>query len=137
MPTINNDDNLEKQNISNLEFKNSNYNETNDEKNLENKKDSIHEIKQELSSLLNLINKKMQTTDEESFWVIDRFEENFAICENRETKEIRKININELPEDIKEGSVLKFKSNKYELDLEEEKKIEERISEKMKNIWND
>ena len=47
------------------------------------------------------------------------------------------LNINELPEDIKEGSVLKYKSNKYELDLEEEKKIEERISEKMKNIWNE
>lgn len=137
MSAINNDDNLEKQNILHLECKNSDHNETNDKKILENKENSLQEIKQELSSLLNLINKKMPTIDEESFWVIDRFEENFAICENRETKEIRKINLYDLPENIKEGSVLKLKNDKYELDLEEEKKIEERISEKMKNIWND
>ena len=133
MSAINNDDNLEKQNILHLECKNSDHNETNDKKILENKENSLQEIKQELSSLLNLINKKMPTIDEESFWVI----ENFAICENRETKEIRKINLYDLPENIKEGSVLKLKNDKYELDLEEEKKIEERISEKMKNIWND
>ena len=123
MSAINNDDNLEKQNILHLECKNSDHNETNDKKILENKENSLQEIKQELSSLLNLINKKMPTIDEESFWVIDRFEENFAICENRETKEIRKINLYDLPENIKEGSVLKLKNDKYELDLEKKKKI--------------
>ena len=98
---------------------------------------SFKDVKHELRNLIDLLTKKMQTMKEESFWVIDRFEENFAICENRETKEIRKLNINQLPENLKEGNVLKLQNNKYELDLEEQQNIEKRIAEKMKNIWND
>lgn len=110
MPILNNDENLEK---------------------------SFKDVKHELRNLIDLINKRMKTMEEGSLWVVDRFEENFAICENRETKEIRKINFNELPENLKEGNVLKLQNNKYEIDLEEQQNIEKRIAEKMKNIWND
>lgn len=120
MPTINND------NSKDLESQKLNLS----------KQSKLDELKLEMSKLLSQITKKMHKM-EESIWVVDRFEENFAICENRRTKEKREIEIEKLPKSIKEGSVLKFKDNKYELDLEEEKNIEKRIEEKMKNIWND
>ena len=120
MPTINNENNkdLENQKL-NLS-----------------KQSKLDELKLEMSKLLSHINKKTHKM-EESIWVVDRFEENYAICENRRTKEKIEIEIEKLPQNIREGSVLKFKDNKYELDLEEEKNIEKQIEEKMKNIWND
>ena len=42
----------------------------------------------------------------------------------------------DLPEDSREGSILKLKNGKFELDLEEEEKVEKRIKEKMDNLWN-
>ena len=125
MPILNNNENL------NMQNENSNSND------LIKNHLSFTDVKHELRNLIDLINKRMKTIEEGSIWVVDRFEENFAICENRETKEIRKINLKELPENLKEGNVLKLQSNKYELDLEEQQNIEKRIAEKMKNIWND
>ena len=46
------------------------------------------------------------------------------------------IEISKLPEDIKEGSVLKYENGEYKIDIEEQKNIEERIKGKMRNIWN-
>ena len=125
MPILNNNENL------NMQNENSNSND------LIKNQLSFTDVKHELRNLIDVINKRMKTIEEGSIWVVDRFEENFAICENRETKEIRKINLKELPENLKEGNVLKLQSNKYELDLEEQQNIEKRIAEKMKNIWND
>lgn len=125
MPILNNNENL------NMQNENSNSND------LIKNQLSFKDVKHELRNLIDLINKRMKTMEEGSIWVVDRFEENFAICENRETKEIRKINFNELPENLKEGNVLKLQNNKYEIDLEEQQNIEKRIAEKMKNIWND
>ena len=68
--------------------------------------------------------------------VIDRIENNIAICENRENGIFIKIDVSKLPDNIKEGSIIKYKDGIYRLDLEEQKNIEERIAEKMKNIWN-
>lgn len=67
--------------------------------------------------------------------VIDRFEGNYAICENGETKEIVEIKKDILPENAKEGSVLKWQNGKYKIDIEEQKNIEKRIKEKMDNLW--
>lgn len=125
MPILNNNENL------NIQNENSNSND------LIKSQLNFKDVKHELRNLIDLINKRMKTMEEGSIWVVDRFEENFAICENRETKEIRKINLNELPENLKEGNVLKLQSNKYELDMEKQQNIEKRIAEKMKNIWND
>ena len=68
--------------------------------------------------------------------VVDRIENNIAICENRENGIIIKIDVSKLPDNIKNGSIIKYIDGNYRLDLEEEKNIEERIAEKMKNIWN-
>lgn len=72
----------------------------------------------------------------ESKFVIDRFENGYAVCENRDTKEMHNIEIKDLPEGAKEGSVLKFENGKYVIDEEEQKIIEERIRQKMDNLWN-
>ena len=100
MPILNNNENL------NMQNENSNSND------LIKNQLSFTDVKHELRNLIDLINKRMKTIEEGSIWVVDRFEENFAICENRETKEIRKINLKELPENLKEGNVLKLQSNK-------------------------
>lgn len=68
--------------------------------------------------------------------VVDRIENNIAICENRNNGKIIEIDVSKLPKEIKEGTVLKYQNGIYNIDLEEQKKIEERIKEKMENIWN-
>lgn len=45
------------------------------------------------------------------------------------------IHINQLPDGIKEGSVIRYFDGKYELDIEEQKNIEDRIAEKMDSLW--
>lgn len=70
----------------------------------------------------------------EEVLVVDRIEGKVAVCENRENKKMCNIAISSLPKDIKEGSVLKYKDGKYEIDDSNE--IEKRIEQKMKDIWN-
>lgn len=69
----------------------------------------------------------------EEILVVDRIEENIAVCENRKTKKMQNINLEELPEGIKEGSILKWRDGKYEIDTSGE--IENRIEQKMKDVW--
>ena len=69
-------------------------------------------------------------------FIIDRIEENFAICENLETKELVEININELPKKLKNGNVIVFKNNEYELDLNEEELRRKRIRERFNKLKN-
>lgn len=72
----------------------------------------------------------------EEILVIDRIENNIAVCENRENGIIIEIDVSKLPDKIKQGSIIKYIDGNYRLDLEEQKNIEARIAEKMKNIWN-
>lgn len=72
----------------------------------------------------------------EELYTIDRFEGEFAVCENRETGEMINIKKENLPEKIKEGSILKLKNGKYFLDEEKEQEISDRIKQKMDNLWN-
>ncbi|MCI9246047.1 MAG: DUF3006 domain-containing protein [Clostridia bacterium] len=69
----------------------------------------------------------------EEVLVVDRIEGDIAVCENRKTKEIQNIPITNLPKDIEEGSILKWKDGKYEIDTSKE--IENRIEQKMKDVW--
>lgn len=82
-------------------------------------------------------NSLKQGQDSEIVYVIDRFEGDFAICENRETEEMRNIDIKDLPKNVKEGDVLRYKKGKYTLDFELKKAIEERIQEKTRDIFED
>lgn len=67
-------------------------------------------------------------------FAIDRFEENIAICQNLETKEIIEININNLPKNIKDGSIIIFENNEYHLDLTEEELRRQKIREKFNKL---
>lgn len=77
-----------------------------------------------------------QKLDAIEIYTIDRFEENIAVLQNNNTKEIKNINIEELPEEIKEGTVLKCINGKYFLDKETEEQISKQIEEKMNRLWN-
>lgn len=69
-------------------------------------------------------------------YTLDRFEENFAVLENRKTKEIENIDISKIPNGVKEGDILKKINGKFYLDKIETEKVKNEISEKYKNLWN-
>ena len=68
-------------------------------------------------------------------YVIDRFEENIVVIEDRKTGKMKNIEKNVIPQDCKEGDVLKCINGKYFLDKEETNKIEDEIKEKYNNLW--
>lgn len=72
----------------------------------------------------------------EEKYTIDRFEGEFAVCENRNSGEIIKIERNKLPLDINEGTIIKKINNEYIEDKKETEEISKRIKEKMDNLWN-
>ena len=88
----------------------------------------------DVSSFIKELTERLKKMDREL--VIDRFEGDFAVCEDRKTKEIYNINVNELPNEIKEGSILKYVDGKYVIDKELEEDISDRISKKMDDLWN-
>lgn len=82
-------------------------------------------------------NNKNDVNIPDEIYVIDRFEENIAVLENRTTQEIKNVPISVLPKDLKEGSVLKCIDGKYIVYNEQAEEIENRIKNKMDEIWND
>ena len=68
-------------------------------------------------------------------YTIDRFEENKVIIENRETKEMKNIEKNKIPDNCKEGDIINCINGKYFLDEEQTQKTEKEIQEKYKNLW--
>ena len=68
-------------------------------------------------------------------YVVDRIENEFAVCENRKTGEMINIKLQELPKNIKEGNYLILKEGKYFLSEKEEQDIKQRIEDKMNNLW--
>lgn len=71
----------------------------------------------------------------ENRFTIDRFEGDVAVLENRDTGEMLNVSKKDLPQDAKEGTILKLNKDKYEIDLDEQKIVADRIKNKMKNLW--
>lgn len=71
----------------------------------------------------------------EENYTVDRIENEFAVCENRNTKEMIEVLRKDLPEGIKEGDVLVKIEGKYYLCEEEQQETEKRINEKMNRLW--
>ncbi|MBQ9314688.1 MAG: DUF3006 domain-containing protein [Clostridia bacterium] len=69
-------------------------------------------------------------------YIVERIEEKIASLENVETGEIKNFNISEIPFVIREGDVLIFNENVCNTDEEERRIREERIKNKMKNLWS-
>ncbi len=72
---------------------------------------------------------------EEKF-TIDRFEGNVAVCENRTTGEFIEIEKEKLPNNIKEGTIIKKLNDNYIIDEKETEEVSKRIKEKMDRLWN-
>lgn len=67
-----------------------------------------------------------------TYFSIDRFENNFAICENMQTHEMINIEKSLIPENCKSGDILAFKEGKYVLDKSQTLKKQNEI----KNLVN-
>lgn len=65
--------------------------------------------------------------------VVDRIEEDIAVCENRKDGKIKNIELSKLPNGIKDGDIIIFENGKYKIDTS--KNIEQTIEKKMKNVW--
>ena len=68
-------------------------------------------------------------------FTIDRIEDNIAVLENRETKEIVNVDISKLPQNINEGEILNKINGKYILDKDKTEEVSNRIKNKMNNLW--
>lgn len=69
-------------------------------------------------------------------YTIDRFEGDFAVCEDRDTGEMVDFKRDDLPQNAREGSILKYSDGKFEIDSKQEQEVSERIKQKMDNLWN-
>lgn len=68
-------------------------------------------------------------------YTIDRFEENKAVLEDRKTGKIKNIEKEKMPVNAKEGDIIKCINGKYFINEEETRKVENKIEEKYKNLW--
>jgi len=67
--------------------------------------------------------------------IVDRFEGDFAVCEN-ENKEMINVCRSELPADVKEGDVLLKMNDKYVIDTAATEERKKKISRMMDELWN-
>lgn len=63
-------------------------------------------------------------------YAIDKIENNIVLLESLEDKIKIEVPLNELPKDIKEGSIIIFTNNEYKLDTETESARKETIKNK-------
>ena len=86
--------------------------------------------------LENFINQLKSYLDKNSnpMYTLDRFEGNFAVLENRTTKEMTDIPISNIPSNAKEGDILKLSNGSYIVDYEETRTVSDKIREKMDNL---
>jgi len=67
-------------------------------------------------------------------YAVDKIEDNIVTCENIETKKKIEINVNDLPRNIKDGSIIVFENNQYKVDESEEKLRRLSILEKFNKL---
>jgi len=67
-------------------------------------------------------------------YVIDRFEEESAICENKETGEMISIPTTKIPKKAKDGDVIVFEDGVYVLDAQQTKVSRGEIQELMDKL---
>ena len=85
-----------------------------------------------LEIISNLIQNKSNLS--QSF-AIDRFEDNFAICENLKTKEIINIPNYKLPKNTKENDVITLKNTSFYIDNEKTALRKDYIENLTKNLF--
>lgn len=71
--------------------------------------------------------------DGETF-TIDRFENNFAVLENRKTGKFFNVSIFKLPNNLKEGDILSFSNGQFILNTEKTTHVQEDIQSKFDKL---
>lgn len=71
----------------------------------------------------------------ESILIIDRFEENFAVCENQDTEEMINIERKLIPENAIEGMTIKKQGEIYLIDYQNCIVTRKLIVDNLKNNW--
>lgn len=69
-------------------------------------------------------------------YIIDRFEEEFAVCEDQETEEMIDILIERLPENVEEGDVIIEENDVFYIDHEETEARREQMQILLKKLLN-
>lgn len=106
--------------------------------NLESLTESLEKITNSrdfIDNFINEIGEKLNKMENVKEYTIDRFEGDYAVCEDRDTQAMINIKKENLPENIKEGSIIKCKNNEYYIDEEKQNEESNRIKEKMDKLW--
>lgn len=90
------------------------------------------EAKEDISSQEIQLAKNLNAVEE---YTLDRFEGNIAILENRETRKTVEIEKDKLPDNIKEGTILKKVNGKYYVEREKTIEKENEIKNRMNRLW--
>lgn len=93
--------------------------------------DSISDFTKDLNNFLE--NNNLSFKDGDCF-TVDRFENDFAILENRNTRKLVNISINKLPSNLKEGDILSFKNGTFVLDKDKTNNLQNDIQSKFDNL---
>ena len=88
-----------------------------------------------IKKLFSKVDNKLE--QQQKTYTIDRFEYPYAVCENRDTLEMINIELSQLPSNIQEGDIVIYKNDMYIIDEIQREEIEQRINEKIKNIFED
>lgn len=103
------------------------------EKNIKNYNNSfIDNFIDELRSKLDKANSIDKTDD--FLFTLDRYEGDFAVCENRESREMINISRNKISNLAKEGDVIRLKNGMYVVDNSTDI---ENIEKKVEKLWKD
>ena len=69
------------------------------------------------------------------YYIVDRIEENFAVCECLETQEMQEIELDKLPVGINPGDVIKNEDGVFIIDINQTEKRKQIIHKKTKGLW--
>lgn len=69
-------------------------------------------------------------------YTVERIEGNIILLENRITNEIKEININEIKENIKEGDIIDIIDNRYIINKDKTKEINDNIKNRFNKLKN-
>lgn len=67
--------------------------------------------------------------------ILDRFEENFAVCEIEDTQEMINLDISLMPPDVMFGDCLDYENEVITINLQRTAETQERIKNKMRSLW--
>ena len=96
-----------------------------------NNNSDLYEFSSELTNFLNNTLSKFNNGDS---FTIDRFENNFAVLEKRNTNTFINIPISKIPNDVKEGDILVFHNSEFLLDVDKTKSVNNRIENKFDRL---